>query len=162
MKKKTVAFVLAVSLASGVSFAQSNSTPSEQISYGAVSILSAPVLSVGASAKGENAVDVAASVAAMGSALIVTGIAEGSKDTVELIAKAASGAGKISVKVARSTLQGFGLSVGTTLNVVAQSTGTALVASGKVLAFIPNAAGESLLHHSRVAGASPVSQEAHE
>jgi len=36
------------------------------------------------------------------------------------------------------------------VEVVAMSAGQALVASGKVLAFIPNESGKALLHHSKV------------
>ena len=41
-------------------------------------------------------------------------------------------------------------SPGTTLDVVATSTGHMLVFSGKVLAFIPNELGKALLHHEKV------------
>jgi hypothetical protein len=39
--------------------------------------------------------------------------------------------------------------VGTSIQVVAESTGTALIAAGRILAFIPNEVGRSLLFHAR-------------
>ncbi|KND62445.1 Conjugative transfer protein TrbL [Candidatus Burkholderia verschuerenii] len=158
MKQRSIAVALAISLVSAVYSAQSIGGASEQVSVGTVSILAAPLASIVASGQGVNPSE-AASVAGMGSVLVVKGVTEAGKDAVEFIADAASGVSKVSVKAGRSTAQAVGLSVGTTVNVVAQSTGTALVASGKLLAFIPNAAGEALLHHSRVPGTSPTTQQ---
>jgi hypothetical protein len=44
--------------------------------------------------------------------------------------------------------------VGTTVQVVAESTGTLLIALGKLLAFIPNTVGEALLYNEQVPGAN--------
>ncbi|BAN27010.1 putative uncharacterized protein (plasmid) [Caballeronia insecticola] len=90
--------------------------------------------------------------ALMGSAFVVTGIAQGLGETVEVVIDAVGQAGKASVKVAKSSFDKLGVSVGTAVQAVKVSTGTVLVASGKVLAFVPNAAGEALLHQERVPG----------
>ncbi|WP_167357754.1 hypothetical protein [Caballeronia temeraria] len=129
-------------------------TPSDAISTGAVSILVSPAASVAASVGGDNP-SAGVALAGMGSMLIVAGIVETGKDAVDVLLTASQSAGKASLKMSKEALKQAGLSVGQSVNVVAQSTGTALVASGKVLAFVPNAAGEALLHHARVPGESP-------
>lgn len=131
--------------------AQSGATMggSEQISAGTMSILAAPVVSVAGSAGGAGPVQ-GSTLAGIGSAFVVSGITQGGQDTVELILDAVSGAGKVSVKVAKSGFEKLGVSVGATVQAVTESTGTLLVASGKVLAFIPNAPDEALLRHERV------------
>ncbi|MDF3836089.1 hypothetical protein P3W85_24505 [Cupriavidus basilensis] len=126
---------------------------SEQVSVGTLSILAAPVASVAGSAGGAGPLQGSA-LAGFGSVFIVSGIGQGAQDTVELILDAASGAGKVSVKIARSGFEKLGVSVGATVNAVADSTGTLLVASGKVLAFIPNTLGEALLYRERVPSAA--------
>ncbi len=67
--------------------------------------------------------------------VVIRNVADGSRATVQFSGKAA-----------------HRLSVGTgaALEVVASATGHLLVASGKVLAFIPNELGKVLLHHSEV------------
>jgi cytidylate kinase len=54
------------------------------------------------------------------------------------------------IKVSEVMLKEVGLTVGTSVKTIAESTGYALVASGKLLAFIPNEIGMALLHQSRV------------
>jgi hypothetical protein len=54
------------------------------------------------------------------------------------------------VKVSEAMLKDAGLAVGTSVKTVAESTGYALIASGKLLAFIPNEIGMALLHQSRI------------
>ncbi len=58
---------------------------------------------------------------------------------------AASEATTASVRIAGQALVG----VGTVVRVVAMSTGCALIAGGRTIAFVPNAAGQALLHRSR-------------
>ncbi|AOU92325.1 uncharacterized protein AruCF_1434 [Achromobacter ruhlandii] len=82
----------------------------------------------------------------------MTSIAQLSADTTEIILDAVSGAAKLSVHVATSVARGLSISAGTAVQAVAASTGTVLLASGKVLAFIPNTVGQALLHHERVPG----------
>ncbi|WP_454726922.1 MULTISPECIES: hypothetical protein [Cupriavidus] len=123
---------------------------SGQVSAGAASILAAPLVSVVGGGGGPVK---ASALAGMGSMFVVTGIVQGGQDVVEVILDAASGAGKLSVKLGKSAFETLGVSAGATVRAVAESTGTMLVASGKVLAFIPNTLGEALLHHERVPGA---------
>lgn len=133
--------------------AQSNPSVhgSEAISVGTLSILAAPVASVAGSAgKGGPAAGVA--LASIGGFYVISGIVDVGGDSVEVMLNAVKGAGKLSAKVAKSAPNTVGASVGASVEVSAVATGTLLVTSGKVLAFIPNTVGEALLHHSRVPG----------
>lgn len=142
--------MLGASLCVAPASAQSrNMGGSEQVSVGTLSILAAPVVSVAGSTGGAGPVE-GSLLAGMGSAFVVSGIAQGGKDTVEVILDSVSTAGKASVKLAKSGFEKLGVSVGATVNAVADSTGTVLVVSGKVLAFIPNTIGEALLYRERV------------
>lgn len=71
--------------------------------------------------------------------VVLKGVGEGSKATLEFSGKFA---------------EGFSIAAGTSGMLVATSAGHALVISGKVIAFIPNQIGKSLLHHSRADVAS--------
>lgn len=91
---------------------------------------------------------VAALSAIEASELTVKAVQASADDTVYVLQRASDGA-EISVKTASELGQAIGVSAGTAVRVVAESTGHVLVASGKVLAFIPNELGRALLHHSR-------------
>ncbi len=88
------------------------------------------------------------STLAASSALVIAAV-EPVGESVTVVLKSASDAGEISIHVARDVVKEVGVSVGNTISVVSEATGYALVASGKVLAFIPNALGKELLHHSK-------------
>jgi hypothetical protein len=83
-----------------------------------------------------------------GSQLVVTGI-EVSGEVAKL---ALEGVGNSVTTVAHVSATAAGaasVGVGTSIQVVAESTGTALIAAGRILAFIPNEVGRSLLFHAR-------------
>jgi hypothetical protein len=124
------------------------STASDKVSIGTMSIITAPAFSVAGSTEGNPLAG--ASAAGVGSAFVVAGIAQGGGESVDVILDAVGAAGKLSVKISKSAAQSLGLSVGTTVHVVSEATGTILVASGKVLAFIPNKVGEALLSQTRL------------
>ena len=79
----------------------------------------------------------------------VEDVADGSVLVLKSAAKGASSAATASVKLSRKAAQGLGLAAGTVLDVVAVSTGHVLVLSGKTIAYLPNAAGQAILHHSK-------------
>lgn len=79
----------------------------------------------------------------------VEDVADGSVLVLKSTAKSASSAATASVKLSRKAAQGLGLAAGTVLDVVAVSTGHVLVLSGKTIAYLPNAAGQAILHHSK-------------
>lgn len=79
----------------------------------------------------------------------VEDVADGSVLVLKSTAKGASSAATASVKLSRKAAQGLALAAGTVLDVVAVSTGHVLVLSGKTIAYLPNAAGQAILHHSK-------------
>lgn len=76
-------------------------------------------------------------------------VADGSVLVLKSTAKDASSAATASIKLSRTAAQGLALAAGTVLDVVAVSTGHVLVLSGKTIAYLPNAAGQAILHHSK-------------
>ncbi|WP_187360047.1 hypothetical protein [Chitinolyticbacter meiyuanensis] len=144
-----------VCLASATAYAHGpdpsgHGSPSDKLSVGTMSIVLAPSL---ASEAGDP-VSGTVSFAAMGSAFVVTGIVDAGVDTVTLLLQPVKASGKASVTVARSVFEQSGIVIGKTVQAVSETSGTLLVASGKVLAFIPNALGEALLYEARIAGAA--------
>ena len=109
------------------------------------SVHRASAASVGASVVAGSAI---AWTAYEGSELVVKAV-QASGDGAVLILQGASGTIEASAKVAGQALHAAGVGVGTSVQVVAESTGTALVASGVLLAFVPNELGRALLHHAR-------------
>ena len=87
-------------------------------------------------------------VAASGYVVIasVETVAEG----VVVVLKGASTGVEASVQLSGTAAAGLSDAAGKAVTVTATSTGHMLVMSGRVLAFIPNETGKSLLHHSRV------------
>lgn len=151
-RSRALALAAALLLSGTAAHAQSigSKDASGKVSMGTASILMSPVASVAGSANGK--ADMGSVLAVAGTSFVVTGVVQLSADTTEVIIESVGSAAKVSVQVASSALRGLGVSAGTAVQAVAASTGTVLVASGKVLAFIPNTLGEALLHHERVPG----------
>jgi hypothetical protein len=70
-------------------------------------------------------------------------------DGIEVVLEGAGQASRATVRLSGDAARGLSIGAGTVLQVVALSAGHALVLSGKVIAFIPNEAGQALLHHAR-------------
>lgn len=79
----------------------------------------------------------------------VEDVADGSVLVLKSTARGASQAATASVKLSQKATQGLSLAAGTVVNVVAVSTGHMLVLSGKAIAYVPNAAGQTILYHSK-------------
>ncbi|WP_425253823.1 hypothetical protein ACPJXG_07375 [Janthinobacterium sp. NFX145] len=79
----------------------------------------------------------------------VEDVADGSVVVLKSTARGASKAATVSVKLGKQAAQGLSLAAGTVVQVVAVSTGHMLVLSGKAIAYVPNAAGNAILHHSK-------------
>lgn len=94
--------------------------------------VSAPVLSIAA-----------------GSALVLAAVEVVADGTVWVLQRASDGA-RIVVKWSALSAGMASVAVGTALTVTAVSAGWVLSAAGTVLALIPNALGQALLHHERV------------
>ena len=90
-------------------------------------------------------------MAAAGEVVIdkVEDAADGSVLVLKSAARGASQAATASVKLSQKAAQGLSLAAGTVVKVVAVSTGHMLVLSGKAIAYVPNAAGQAILHHSK-------------
>lgn len=86
-------------------------------------------------------------VAASGTVLVESVEVAGDASMIALAG--ASGAVQATIRLSGRAAREASLVAGASLNVVATSTGYVLVASGKVLAFIPNEIGKALIHHSR-------------
>ncbi|MDB5911203.1 MAG: hypothetical protein JWP34_5320 [Massilia sp.] len=86
-------------------------------------------------------------VAASGTVLVQS--IEAAGDASMIVLAGASGAVQATIRLSGRAAREASLVAGASVNVVATSTGALLVASGKVLAFIPNEIGKALIHHSR-------------
>jgi len=118
--------------------------------------------SAGAHAQDGSRMSRASEASTVGSALVVLGsmsalagsvnVVVASVETVGestvIVLQGASDAASATVKLSGQAARGVSVAAGSAVNVVAMASGYALVASGKVLAFIPNEIGKSLLHHS--------------
>lgn len=122
--------------------------PSEKVSIGMLSIVTAPIGMIGGSATGKPVQG--AMLPVIGSALVVTGIVESGATGVKVLLESVMTGSKLALDMSRSAFQASGTVVGTSVQASATASGTVLVVSGKVLAFIPNTVGEALLEHSHV------------
>ena len=125
-----------------------DSGASDKVSGGVLSIVASPATSAEGMSKGQP--EMGSVLAITGSAYVVTGIAEGSGDVIKLTVESVKGGAKFLVEMSKSAFKASGTAVGAALEVSATASGTLLVASGKVLAFIPNQVGKALLEHRRV------------
>jgi hypothetical protein len=142
MKSLIPVLVLAASLCAPA-LAQSNKA-SQASGLAANSILASPVLSL----EGK---PLEASVAlGLGGVFTVVAVAEGASEAVSLTIKGVEAGSTFIVKASTAAVKASAVVVGTSLRVTAESTGYALLASGQLLAFIPNAIGQALLYQSQV------------
>lgn len=86
---------------------------------------------------------------AVGGSMVVTSV-QAIGDGLEVVLEGASDASTATIRLSGEAAKGLSIAAGTVVSVTAVSTGHLLVASGKVLAFIPNEIGKTLIHHSRV------------
>jgi hypothetical protein len=89
-----------------------------------------------------------ASILAGSGMLVVAGL-EAAGESVHLVLKGASEAGEVSIRVSGELAAAASLAVGSVVVVTAEATGYALSAAGKLIAFVPNEVGRSLLYHGR-------------
>jgi hypothetical protein len=136
------AFATAVTLL--CSSAQARNEGSEIFQSGLASVVMSPLLSLSG-----KPIEASAALG-MGVGLTVVGMSQmGGEASMVTLEKASDGS-RYMIKVSEVMLKEVGLTVGTSVKTIAESTGYALVASGKLLAFIPNEIGMALLHQSRV------------
>ncbi|SCK11008.1 hypothetical protein [Vogesella sp. LIG4] len=122
--------------------------PSEKVAVGLLSIIATPVGLVKGSAEGRPFTG--SMLPVIGTVFVVTGVVEASGSGVRVLLEGAKDGSKLALDMSKSAFQASGTAIGVTVQASATASGTLLVASGKVLAFIPNAVGEALLEHSHV------------
>lgn len=89
-------------------------------------------------------------VAASGTVIVES--VEVTGDASMVVLAGASDATSATLRLSGNVVTGASLVAGASVGLVAVSTGYLLVSAGKVLAFIPNEIGRTLLHHTRVGG----------
>ncbi len=142
MKRLIPALVLATALCAPA-LAQSTKA-SEASGLAATSILASPVLSV------EGKPLEASTALGLGGVFMVVAVAEGAGEAVSLSIRGVEAGSTFIVKASTAAVKASAVVVGSSLRVVAESTGYALMASGQLLAFIPNAIGQALLYQAQV------------
>ncbi|MBL8383248.1 MAG: hypothetical protein JNM90_09250 [Burkholderiales bacterium] len=130
--------VLALALAAGllVRLAPAAANPSDA---SAASVLSSAVVLAGAGAL------------AHGSGQFVVTALETVGESTVVVLRDAAGAATASLQVAGALAGGASLAVGSAVEVVSQASGQLLVASGRVIAFLPNELGRALVGSSPTA-----------
>jgi len=83
------------------------------------------------------------------SLLTVVAVQASADGAVWIVEQASSGARAV-IHLAGSAVGASLVAVGTTAQAVTMSAGTLLIASGEVIAFIPNQVGRRLMHHERI------------
>lgn len=122
--------------AHATSGSEASSKTSEMLSVGVGSILIGSASLVAASGK-----------------MVVEGVEKTADGIVFILAGVGTGvseAGKFSVNIGGDISGAASVTVGQSVEVLTETAGSAIIASGKVIAFIPNEIGKSLMHHSRV------------
>jgi cold shock CspA family protein len=88
----------------------------------------------------------ALSMALAGSVLVV-GAVHTTGEIVTVVLREAGGSADIVIHTSAAAARDAGLASGQTVSVVAESGGYALLAAGRLLAFIPNELGKEMLYH---------------
>ena len=117
---------------------------SADVSAGAASIAASPLASIkGGPIEGSN-------YFVVGAVFVVAGIGEIAGNAMQVVIQNSVDGSKAVINASASVVRDLGLSVGNGITAVAESTGHTLMASGKVLAFVPNAIGKELLYQSKL------------
>ncbi len=140
---KTLPMVMTVLICGAVACEPAGADPSEASSEASLA---------GSDALAGSGALVSGAALVAGSAVVVAVHALGTG--TELVLQQATQAGTSSLHVAGDISADLGVAAGTVVGVVAASTGYALLASGHLIAFVPNEVGRALVHTSRVTGRS--------
>lgn len=137
-----IAFTLAQTL-TFTSFAYATEG-SQAMSTGIASIAASPLGSTDGNPLGASA------FFALGSLIVVVGIGTVVGETVSVILQNTVDGSKAVIQASTSVVKEIGISTGSAIQAIAGSTGYTLIASGKILAFVPNELGKALLFQSRL------------
>jgi hypothetical protein len=153
MKKALSNSILALALSCGAVLApvaaRAQSDASLAVSALPVASVVLSAAAVGTAASAAVAVPAALSVA--GSQLVIKSV-QASADAVVYVMERVSDGAQASVRVSLGAGRYSIRQVDTAVSVVVIATGVMLVATGEVLAFIPNEAGRALLHSAKLSG----------
>jgi hypothetical protein len=116
----------------------------------ALPLASAVAIGSGAAAGFSAVAELPLALAESGAELVVVGVQASADGSVYLLRRASDGA-EASIAFSREVAGGISLATGDVLVSTTLAAGTLLSLAGEALAFIPNAFGETLLHHERVA-----------
>lgn len=117
---------------------------SQTASVGAMSIAVSPLGSVDGNPLGASA------FFALGTALVVVGVSTAVGEVASVIVQNMVDGSKAVIRVSTPVIKEIGISTGSAIQAIAESTGYTLMASGKILAFVPNELGKELLYQSRL------------
>lgn len=145
-RARNYSFALSCSMMIAVS-AQAQSTQLSAISL--LPVASVVVVSGSAVRLSESASVVTSLLAVAGSVFVIKAVEVSAKGTVYILERVSDGL-RISVELASSAAKQLSNAVGTMVTVSTTASGIILIASGEVLAFIPNELGQALLHNERV------------
>lgn len=149
LHRKISGLVFGMVLLSAGNLAIAQNAPTGASTLSALSAL--PIASAleesAASAKASAQVPLAFSEA--GATLVVRAVDASANATVYVLERVSDGT-RASIRVSRTVAGNVSVAVGTSVLVSAHAAGTILTASGKVLAFVPNAVGHALLHNEQV------------
>lgn len=111
----------------------------------------APIGSVvqAASAVADAVVELPLALSVDGAELVVVAVTVSAKGTVYVLERASDGA-EVSVEAIGALAEGVSVVAGTTVSVSLVAAGTILSVAGSVIALIPSALGEQLLHQERI------------
>lgn len=137
--------IAALVLAAGTLFASAAQAHGELSALSALSAL--PLASVVTTASAAVVLPVALSTA--GAVLVVKSVEVSARGTLYVLERASDGA-LVSVEIAARGVEAVSLATGTAVTVSVLGAGVLLSAAGEVLAFIPNALGQALLHNERL------------
>ncbi|WP_348944175.1 hypothetical protein ABHF33_11945 [Chitinibacter sp. FCG-7] len=145
--RKLSALLLTTLLATTLSStAYARKEGSEMLQSGLASVLLSPLLSL----QGK---PVEASAAlGLGSGLTIIGLSTVGAEAVTVTVENAADGSRYLIRLSGKAVQELGLAVGSSIKAVSETTGYALIASGKLVAFIPNEIGQALLGQSKVSG----------
>jgi hypothetical protein len=90
-----------------------------------------------------------------GAGVAIVGSVEVVGESVVVVLEGASEASRATIRLSGEVARGAALSAGMSIGVVAVTSGTMLVAAGKVICFIPNEVGKALIYHARHGGERP-------
>ena len=127
-----------------------------------ISLLATPVFANSENSANSSAdISIAAGSIIVGSALLLSASGELVVESIEKVGNGvvfvlknmsqdASKASKVSVQLSGNLAGAASVLAGQSVEVLAESTGAAIMASGKLIAFIPNEIGNSLIYHQEI------------